>query len=137
MPKRSQRQWVYVGGRSPGIIVPDAEKAAITVACTQLIDTVIRPKHLPVVTPAADHNYPIAIYGKWSGNKFRFITRWRVRDPNTEEFEIPWARIEYVAREHFDVSWRRHTGEWWRLRDHLTLAEALHEIETNPVFFVC
>jgi len=53
------------------------------------------------------------------------------------EFDAPFARLEYVSRGRFDLSWHRHTGEWICLFQHLPLAEALHRIESEPYFVPC
>lgn len=130
--------WVYVGGRA-GHKPPQSEKIAIIGACEKFIAEVIIPRFLPEVRPRVEVNYPVAIYGKWHGNKYRFITRYRSDDPRSSEpeFEAPFARLEYVSRDCFDLSWHRHTGEWLRLFERLTLAEALHRIESEPHFEPC
>ena len=86
----------------------------IGVACERFIAEVLTPRFLPEIRPT-EFNYPIAIYGKWHGNKYRFITRYRSDDPRSyaPEFDAPFARLEYVNRDHFDLSWHRHTGEWF------------------------
>ncbi len=72
----ANRVWVYVGGRA-GIKPPPGEKAAITAACEKLIAEELRPRFLPEVRPSTTFNYPVAIEGKWLGNKYRFFTRYR------------------------------------------------------------
>jgi hypothetical protein len=74
-------QWVYAGGRA-GNKPRSEEKIAITTACESLIADVLLPKYLPEITPS-EFNYPIAIYGKWHGNKYRFITRYRSDQPDS------------------------------------------------------
>jgi hypothetical protein len=32
-----------------------------------------------------------------------------------EEFDAPFARLDWIRRDHFDIQWHRHTGEWFRL----------------------
>jgi hypothetical protein len=71
--------WVYVGGRA-GNKPPQAEKTAITGVCEKFITEVLRPRFLPEVRPT-ELNYPVALYGKWHGNRYRFITRYRSDDP--------------------------------------------------------
>ena len=129
--------WVYVGGRA-GNKPPEAEKTAITGVCEKFIAEVLRPRFLPEVRPT-EFNYPVVIYGKWHGNKYRFITRYRSDDPRSyePEFDAPFARLEYVSRDRFDLSWHRHTGEWFCLFQRLSLAEALHRIESEPHFEPC
>jgi hypothetical protein len=129
--------WVYVGGRA-GNKLPPTEKAAVTAACEAFIKDVLTPRFLPVIRPTK-FNYPIAIHGKWHGNKYRFLTRYRSDDPRSSapEFDAPFARLEYVSRDRFDLSWHRHTGEWFRLFEWLSLKEALHSIESDPFFAPC
>jgi hypothetical protein len=111
---------------------------AIIAACEKFIAEVLRPRFLPEIRPTA-FNYPVAIDGKWHGNKYRFITRYRSDDPRSyePEFEAPFARLEYVSRDCFDLSWHRHTGEWFCLFQRQSLAEALHLIESEPHFEPC
>ncbi len=129
--------WVYVGGRA-GTKPPEAEKIAITGVCEKFIADVLKPRFLPEVRPT-EFNYPVAMYGKWHGNKYRFITRYRCDDPRSyePEFDAPFARLEYVRRDCFDLSWHRHTGEWFCLFERLSLAEALQRIESEPHFEPC
>ena len=98
----------------------------------------LKPRFLPKIRPTK-FNYPIAIYGKWHGNKYRFITRYRSDDPNSyePEFEAPFARLEYVCRDTFDLSYHRHTGEWLCIFQRVSLADALELLETTPHFQPC
>jgi hypothetical protein len=50
------------------------------------------------------------------------------------EFEAPFARLEYLSWDCFDLSWHRHTGEWLCLFARLSLSEALHRIASEPHF---
>ena len=97
------------------------EKMGIGEACERFIAEVLTPRFLPEIRPPTEFNYPVAIYGKWHGNKYRFITRYRSDDPRsyTPKFDAPFARLEYVNRDKFDLSWHRHTGEWFRLFESL------------------
>jgi hypothetical protein len=117
---------------------PPAEEVASTAACEKFITEVLRPRFLPEIRPT-EFNYAVAIYGKWHGNKYRFITRYRSDDPRSYQpkFEAPCARLEYVSRDCFDLSWHRHTGEWFCLFQRQSLAEALHLIESQPHFEPC
>jgi hypothetical protein len=128
---------VYVGGR--GGNKPSAgEKLAITAACEKFIADVLKPRFLPEIRPT-EFNYPIAIYGKWHGNNYRFITRFRSDDLRLDEpeFEEPFARLEYVSRDRFDLSYHRHTGEWLCLFQRVALSEALELMESMPHFQPC
>jgi hypothetical protein len=129
------RGWVYVGGRAGNKPSP-GEKSVITAACEAFIANVLKPRFLPEIRPSTKFNYPIDIYGKWLGNKYRFITRYRSETPQSyqPEFDLPFARLEYVSRDCFDLSYHRHTGEWFCVFERLSLTEALEMIEGNSFF---
>jgi hypothetical protein len=129
--------WTYVGGRAGNKPKP-AEKAAITATCERLIAEVLRPRFLPEVRPST-FNYPVDINGKWHGNKYRFFTRYRSDNPNSlaAEFDAPFARLDFVGRDCFDLMWHRHTGEWFCVSARLTLTEALQQIACEPYFRPC
>ena len=130
--------WTYVGGHA-GNKPPPAEKAATTAACERLIAEVQQPRFLPEVRPSAGFNDPVATQGKRHGNKRRFLTRCRSDDPASlaAEFDAPFARLDYVSRDCFDLLWHRHTGEWHRVAERLSLTEALHRIASEPYFQPC
>ena len=107
---------------------------AVTAACQKFIDEVLKPRFLPVIRPT-QFNYPIDIHGKWHGTRYRFIQRYRSGFPDriNEEFDSPFAALDWVARDRFDIQWYRHTGAWHYLYRGLSLTEALNTIETDPV----
>ena len=128
-------QWVYVGGRS-GNKPSDAEKRAITAACERFIEDVLQPRFLPEVRPS-EFNYCVDIFGKWHGTKYRFLQRFRNDQPDSyseREFIAPFARLEYVGRDRFDLSYFRHTGQWWPVDRGVTFDEALALLETKGIY---
>jgi len=125
-------QWVWAPA-PPRPILPDAaEKRAVVAACETLIRDVLKPRDLPDITPA-NYNYAVDIHGAYAGGRYRFMVRYRsgFEHNRGQEFDSPFARIDRMGPDEFDVHWMRHTGQWWRLRDGLTLAGALREVETN------
>jgi hypothetical protein len=116
----------------PNLSVP--EKAAITEACQRFIDTVLKPRFLPVIRPT-QFNYPVDIQGKWHGSKYRFLQRYRsgFDDNRGEEFDAPFTRLDWISRDRFDVQWHRHTGQWFRIYQGLTLKAALEAIISNGI----
>ncbi|MCH8168762.1 MAG: hypothetical protein IIC03_12670 [Proteobacteria bacterium] len=131
MPKRKAR-WVRVKS------LTKEEKAAVAAAGERFIAEVLKPRFLPEIRPTA-FNYPVDIFGKWRGSKYSFIQRYRSGFPENlgEEFNAPFSRLDHVEERIgetcFDVMWRRHTGQWWRLHSAVTLEEALRLIETEPL----
>ncbi len=129
-PKR-QRAWVRVKTLSP------EEKAAIAATCDRFISGVMKPKFLPEIKPA-EFNYPVDIFGKWRGDSYSFIVRFRSGYPENkgEEFDSGFARFDYApegTETRFHVMWHRHTGQWWPLYSSLTLEGALAALETDGV----
>ena len=128
---KSERRWVRVRTLDP------QEKRAIAARCERFITETVKPRFLPEIRPTR-FNYPVDIFGKWRGDKYSFITRYRSGFPDNagEEFDSPFARLdhapEHLQEARFDVMWRRHTGQWWRLHACVSLEEALHLIETDP-----
>jgi len=114
------------------------QKAAIAVACERFIDEMLKPRFLSEVRPT-QFNYPIEIFGKWRGSKYSFMTRYRsgFLDNIGEEFDSPFARLDHVeeclTETRFDVMWRRHTGQWWRLHASVRLEEALQLLRTESL----
>jgi hypothetical protein len=113
-------------------VLSPAEKAHITTTCQRFIDEVLKPRFLPAIRVTA-FNHPVDIRGKWHGSRYRFIERYRSGFPENrgEEFDSPFTRLDWISPDRFDVQWHRHTGTWYCLYRDLSLAEALHAIETD------
>lgn len=131
MPRREKR-WVRV---KP---LTREEKDAIAAVCERFIADTLKPRFLPVVRPTK-FNYPVDIFGRWRGNKYSFITRYRsgFQDNLGEEFDAAFTRLDHVE-EHlagicFNVMWRRHTGQWFGLYAAVALDEALHLVSSNEL----
>jgi hypothetical protein len=116
----------------PTATFSEAEKAGVTAVCERLIDEFLKPRFLPVIRPT-QFNYPIDILGKWRGANYRFIQRYRSGFPENlgEEFEAPFARLDWVGLDRFDIQWRRHTEAWFRLHHGLTLVKAVETLRSD------
>jgi hypothetical protein len=128
------RQWVWT--RTARSEVPakvdDLEKRRIVAACEAFIRDVLKPRFLPEIRPN-QWNYVIDIKGVWAAGRYRFFQRYRsgMEHNRGEEFNAPFARIDRVGTDRFDIYWMRHTGKWWRLHRDLSLAEALRTLESD------
>ena len=123
MPRKG---YVWVKALTP------ARKAEITAACERLIAE-MKARFLPVTRPPG-FNYPVDIRGRWRGEGYSFLVRFRSDEPDAiePEYDAPFAKLEHFD-DRFAVLWMRHTGRWWPLRDGLTLEEAIAYIATAPV----
>ncbi len=114
--------------------ISEAEKTAITVTCQRFIGEFLKPLFLPVIRPT-EFNCPIYILGKWLGTRYCFIQRYRSGFPENlgEEFDSPFARLDWISLDRFDLQWHRHTGAWHCIYRSLSLAEALNTIQSDGI----
>jgi hypothetical protein len=128
------KQWIRNPRTARPTAVDDLEKRTIVVACETFIREVLKPRFLPEITPT-EWNYVIDIHGAWMAGRYRFMQRYRsgMEHNRGEEFDAPFARIDRMERDRFDIYWMRHTGKWWPLHAGVTLAEALRILETDEV----
>ncbi len=136
MPRKEQ--WVRVRGPARAVPPDPTEKAAIITACEAFIRDVLKPRFLPEIKPT-QWNYPVDIRGSLAGGRYRFIQRYRsgMEHNRGEEFDAPFARIDRMGRDRFDIYWMRHTGMWWRLHSGVSLAEAFHLLESDGFLHPC
>ena len=118
--------------------VQETEKAAIVAACDAFVRNVLKPRFLAEIRPTA-WNYPVDIRGDWRGGRYRFIQRYRsgFAENRGEEFDAPFARLDRMGPNQFDVYWMRHNDTWWPLHRNVTLREALALIETDEILHPC
>ena len=116
----------------PNAAFSEAEKISVTAACEHLITDFMKPRFLSEIQPT-QFNYSIDIFGKWRGAQYRFIQRYRSGFPDNlgEEFDAPFARLDRIGHNRFDIQWHRHTGPWFRLHNDLTLVEAVAAIKAD------
>ena len=111
-------------------------KAEVQAKAADLIENVLKPKH--VVTPPEDgrFNYIIDIGAKWYRNYFYFVSTYACPGPNalSPTFESKFAKMEYLGNARFALYFMRHTGEWVGLYDALSVDESLKAIQDDPWF---
>ena len=73
---------------------PD-EKATIAATCERFIAETLKPRFLPVIRPTS-FNYLVDIFGKWRGDRYSFITRYRSGFPDNagDEFDSAFTRLD-------------------------------------------
>lgn len=101
-----------------------------------LIENVLKPKHIEPPPKGRQLNYLVDIMTKWHGSKCYFIGVYRSPGPHavSPTFETKFARMEYVGNAKFALSFQRHTGQWIELYDALTVDECLTAIKDDPWF---
>ena len=129
-----ERRGTWAARAARGMPPDEAEKRAIVGACEAFIRNVLKPRFLPEIAPS-EWNYVVDIRGAWAGGRYRFMQRYRsgMEHNRGEEFDAPFARIDRIGPDRFDIYWMRHTGQWWRLHVGVTLVEALQILETDGI----
>jgi hypothetical protein len=130
--QRTGRVWVRA--------LRSEEKAAIAGRCERFIREELKPRFLPQIRPTT-FNYPVDIFGKWRSDKYSFIERFRsgFADNLGWEFDQAFTRLDHrddcLTEIRFDVMWHRHTGQWFRRHEALTLEEALERVRTDGLLW--
>jgi hypothetical protein len=129
-----KKRQVWTAGNARPAPPDEAEKKTIIAACETFVRDILKPRFLPEIRPT-EWNYVVDIRGAWAGGRYRFLQRYRsgMADNLGEEFDAPFARLDRMGPDRFDIYWMRHTSRWWRLYTDVTLAEAFHILETDGI----
>ena len=117
-------------------LVLRAIKSEVDQKAGQLIEEVLKPKHVKRPPKGSHANYIVAITTKWHGDNCYFIATYRCPAPNAiaSSFEAKFARMTYVGNGLFNLSFMRHTGKWVELYDDLSVDKCLEAIRDDPFF---
>jgi hypothetical protein len=136
--KRSQQWGWFPAARasSPKIKTDAAAKAVIETKARELIDKVLKPKHVKRPRKDERFNYLSDITLKWHGSTLFFVAVYTCPDPNAlaPTFEDRFARLKPAGADRFDLAFMRHTGQWVPLFEGLTLDKCLEAIRDDPWF---
>ena len=135
MAKR-RKTWVFRPPKQPKPKVPDTVKTNVKAKANDLIETILKPNYIKPPSEDECFNYIVDIYSKWYRNYFYFCAKYACPGPNAISpfFETRFARLEYVGHERFNLSYMRHTGQWWEIYTDLSLDESLTAIKNEPHF---
>lgn len=131
--------------REPWNIRPATKKATTTASLKaevetktkELIENVLKPKH--VLPPRKDEqsNYITDIGAKWNRGYFYFFWTYTCPNPNalSPTFEWKFARMEPLGDGSFALYAMRYTGkEWIGVLDALSVDECMKAISDNEWF---
>ena len=123
-------------GNPSSALVLQAIKQEVNRKAGDLIQNVLKPKHIQPPPTGHQLNYLVDITTKWLGSKCYFISVYRNLGPHavSPTFETKFARMEHVGNAKFALSFMRHTGQWVELYDALTVDECLKAIQDDPWF---
>ena len=131
-----QKRWVYSPPKAPKPKVPGDVKRGVEKKAADLVEMVLKPKHIKPPPGDARFNYTVDIYTKWYRSYFYFCAKYHCPGPNaiSPYFEVKFARLEYLGNERFNLSFMRHTGQWVELRTDQTVGQCLAAIRDDPWF---
>jgi hypothetical protein len=131
-----RKMWVFSPPKRSKPKVPDLIKANVETKANELIETVLKPNHIKPSFRDERFNYIVDIYSKWYRNYYYFCAKYACPGPNAISpfFEARFARMEYVGNERFNLSYMRHTGQWWEIYTELSLVKCFDAIRDEPHF---
>lgn len=128
--------WVFAPAKIKTVKVPDYVKTSLVEQANHLIESDLKPRQVKLKATASDFNYIVDIFVKWHRSYFYFCAKYRCPAPDriTEFFETKFARMEYVGDDSFNLSYMRHTEQWWEIYHGLSLQRCLEAIRKEPHF---
>jgi hypothetical protein len=116
--------------------VTDSLKAEVETKAKDLIDNVLKPKHVLPPPAQAKFNYITDIQSKWHKNYFYFFSIYACLGPNSlnPTFESKFARMEPLGDGKFALYFMRYTGEWVGIFDALSVDECMKAIQGDEWF---
>ena len=117
-------------------ILLKAIKAEVDQKATDLIENVLKPKHIEPPPKGHQLNYLVDITTKWLGSKCYFVSVYACPGPNAmaPTFETKFARLEYVGNAKSNLAFMRYTGQWVQLYEGLSVDDCMTAIRDDPWF---
>jgi hypothetical protein len=131
--------------REPWMIRPAKKRASLTASikyeveakAKELIETVLKPRHVKPPSGDEQFNYIIDIGAKWYRGYFYFLSTYACPRPNavSPTFESRFARMEPLGDSKFALYFMRYTGnEWIGIFDALSVDECMKSIQDDSWF---
>jgi hypothetical protein len=121
------RIWSYVGAKKETAKIDERVKEEISKRANDLLERKFKPVHIKTEEQNKDSqfNYIVDLYIKWVRERLYFCAKYRCPFKNaiSEYFEVKFARIEFAGSDSFNLSFMRHTGQWFELCQSITLDE--------------
>jgi len=112
-------------------------KAEVEAKAKDLIDNVLKPKHVKPPTVGEPFNYVTDIKAKWYRHYFYFFSIYACPSPNavSPTFESKFARMEPIGGGKFSLYFMRYTGkEWVGIGDQMSVDECMKAIQDDAWF---
>ena len=132
---KPRKPWMIRPAKKPHFM-PDSLKTEVEAKARELIETVLKPKHVQPPPTGHQLNNITDITTKWLGSKCYFVSIYACPGPNaiSPTFDSKFARMEYLGNGKFALYFMRHTGEWVGLYDALSVDECMKAIQDDAWF---
>ena len=134
MATRKKKTWVYSPPRKPKPKMPDEVKQKLQKKADEIVEKILKPEYLKPVPEQLKINHLVDIYTKWYRNYFYVCSKYKCPPGAiSSSFESKFARMEYLDDNKFELSYMRHTGQWWPSATG-TMDDCLKDISTMIPF---
>jgi hypothetical protein len=133
---KPRKAWMTSQAAKPKSSLPGTVKDEVDTKATDLIEKVLKPRHVKPPPEGSQFNYITDITTKWIGSTCYFISIYACPDPAAiaPTFEEKFARMEYVGNAKFTISLMRHTGRWVELLSGISVDECMKAVQDDPWF---
>ena len=133
---KQRKAWMFSAEKSPKASLPGTLKDEVDTKVGELIENVLKPKHIQPPTEGSQSNYITDIKIKWIGSTCYFISIYACPGPSAiaPTFEEKFARMEHIGDAKFTLSFMRHTGKWVALFTGISVDDCLKAIQDDPWF---
>jgi hypothetical protein len=131
---KQRKAWMVGPAKQSKASLPGTLKDEVDTKARDLIENVLKRKHIQPPPTDVQFNYITDIMTKWIGSTCYLISIYACPGPNAiaPTFEETFARMEYVGDAKFVLSFMRHTGKWVELYANICMYECLTAIQDDP-----
>jgi len=132
---KPHKTWV---SKPPKQTPPKQLKTEVSAKAAALVDSVLKPQHIRPPRKNAQFNYVADIWTKWYGDSFYFCARYNCPGPYALSpfFDTKFAKMEYIGRDRFNLSYMRYTGRWQQIFANQTADACLKRIQEGHAVFL-
>lgn len=132
----TKKRWVYNPPKPTKPKVSDSIKKSLKEKADNFIVDELKSKHVKPAPTDNDFNYLVDIWSKWYRNYFYFCGKYNCPSSRaiSPSFETKFARMEYTHEGKYNLSYMRHTGQWWEIYQNIDEDECFRLISNEPHF---
>jgi len=127
----AQKRWMKVPPKPARPKMPDHLKQEIQQKADEFLESYLKPTFILLPPKEPKFNYIVEIFTKWHQRYFYFCSKYRCVHENciSEFFEMKFTRLEYAGNNRFNVSYMRHTEQWFEILEGVSLEESFQAMK--------